>query len=335
MSTEKWKTREPVVEKDVVGPGKFGVAGLALIAQASVMRIIRCVAGIAPRLQRHIENRFGMTVGAFQCLVRPMDFVVRVDVVVELYEFPPGADMAGVARSAQVTVVIVILEVAGNAGHIELVREGIIAVALTTREIRMVPVKREPGVPRMVKACIVPTNRAMAVLALLATFAVVHIVLSVAAIAGYRRIRKRVVFVAVEALCVLVEPDKRVAGDVVIKSDIQPAARRMAVSALRAHRVAVNIVRLVAAVAILRGITEPGIRRVAALATGLGMFAVQRKVGVMMIEGRPVELHNIGIPAFVISVAAETGASAGLPVAAMKTHVGADIISDLIVAVQA
>ena len=50
----------------------------------------------------------------------------------------------------------------------------------------------------------------------------------------------------------------------------------------------------------------------------------------MMIEGRPVELHNIGIPAFVISVAAETGASAGLPVAARKTHVGADLISDLI-----
>jgi hypothetical protein len=56
-----------------------------------------------------------------------------------------------------------------------------------------------------------------------------------------------------------------------------------------------------------------------ALALCVGMCADERKVSPVVVESHLVELHDIGIPPFVIGMAAETATAAGLSVTAMET----------------
>ena len=53
--------------------------------------------------------------------MRPMQFVTRVRVVIEKDERPLAAHVAGIAGAAEMTVVIVVLDVTGHTTGFELV----------------------------------------------------------------------------------------------------------------------------------------------------------------------------------------------------------------------
>ena len=79
------------------------------------------------------------------------------------------------------------------------------------------------------------------------------------------------------------------------------------------------VVVLVAAVAVLWRIPKLDVRLMTVLALRVCVRADEHKVGLVVIESHPVELHDIGIPPFVIGMAAETATAAGLSVTTMET----------------
>ena len=106
-----------------------------------------------------------------------MQFVFRVGGMVECHERPFGADVAGVTGAAEVSFVLIVLEVARDTGSVELIDEGVLAVAVAAAQFAMVSLQNKFRVPGMIEARIVPAGRAVTVLALLAAPAFVRIVI--------------------------------------------------------------------------------------------------------------------------------------------------------------
>ena len=97
------------------------MAILAPCALRTRMWIVLQMAGITPRPQGDLEDRVDMTGRAFDRCMRPMQFMIRVSVVIEYDERPLAAYMAGIAGTAEMSVVIVVLEVTGQTSGVELV----------------------------------------------------------------------------------------------------------------------------------------------------------------------------------------------------------------------
>lgn len=112
--------------------------------------------------------------------------------------------------------------------------------------LRVSAVELEARVAIVIETSIVPAEGAMTVAALVAAASVVGVVFGMTAVAGCRRVGKRIVYVAVEAGRFLVFADQGEAGRVVIKFDLEPVVRGMAVAALRTKRARVRVVVFVA-----------------------------------------------------------------------------------------
>ena len=79
------------------------------------MRIVLGMARIAARPRRDVEYGFPVTVGAFERLVCTMDLMIGVDVVIEGNLRPVRARVTGIAPASEQTIVVIVLEVAGDA----------------------------------------------------------------------------------------------------------------------------------------------------------------------------------------------------------------------------
>lgn len=121
-------------------------------------------------------------------------FVVEADI------FPGSARMAGAAIITKVTLVIVVFEVATDAGGVEFVRKRVFAVTVATNELSVSAVEYKLRVASMVEAGVGPAGRRMTIAALLAAATVMGIVFCVTAETGRRRILKCLIFVAAAAL---------------------------------------------------------------------------------------------------------------------------------------
>ena len=109
----------------------------------------------------------------------------------------------------------------------------------------------------------------------------------------------------------------------------------MAIRTLGAHRVAMNVIGFVAGKAVRRRLAMLAAGLVAFSALGFAVFAEQGKVGQFMIEGVFVELHDIGIPAFMVGMTACTVIVSRIAGQAVKTGSGLHISGDILVTVQA
>ena len=137
VRAEQREARQAVVEENIIRPRGLIMAVIALCALSAFVRIIFRVTGITARLQCGIVNRLDVTVLALESLVRAVNLVVCVGIVIELHECPTRTDMAGFAGPTEMSVMVVVLEVTGNAGHVELVSEWVFAVAIVTTEFGM------------------------------------------------------------------------------------------------------------------------------------------------------------------------------------------------------
>ena len=241
-----------MVEENVILPGVLVVAIETLRPLRSLVGIFVFVARQAVGLQSDIENWFKMAGEAFERLVRASQCIAGSGVMVEAGILPKIVFMTGATIVAEMAVVIVIFQVTAHTRDIEFVRERLFTVTITTDEFTMPAVECKSGVAGMVEAGIGPARRRMAIAALLATAALVDVVLSVAAVTGRFGIQKSLVFVASAALRGGMIADQRVIRRVVVEFHVQPLGRRMAVAAFSPHRLAMDIVRLVAAIALCR-----------------------------------------------------------------------------------
>jgi len=145
--------------------------------------------------------------------VRTVQRVTRIDIVVEPDIVKPFRYVAGITVLTEMAVVIVVIKVAGDAGRIHAIAERVITVAVATNKRRMLTEQFEGRVTRVVKRCVVPVSRLMAVAALLATAPVMCVVIRMATETRGRRLGKRVLGVAVETACRLVGTDQCKIGD--------------------------------------------------------------------------------------------------------------------------
>ena len=202
-------------------------------------------------------------------------------------------------------------------------------------QLAVVAVQRELCISCMIEARVVPSSRAVAVLALLAALAIVRVVFRVAAVTCRRRALERLVFVAGKALRLKVETDQREACHVMIELDVEPAGGRVAIATFGSHRFIVNIIFNVARVAFGFGIAKFRLRFMATAAIHVGMIAFQSEVRVLVIEQLPVQYNDRGISSVMILVAVCAIVESGILGQAMETDDIADIKGDVLVAVQA
>lgn len=92
---------------------------------------------VASGLQRDVEYGIDMAIGAFERLVRAVNLVIRVGVVIKPDKRPVAAHVAGIAGGTQEPIVIIVVEVAGNAGHVEFISERVFAVTVAATKLGM------------------------------------------------------------------------------------------------------------------------------------------------------------------------------------------------------
>jgi len=169
----------------------------------------------------------------------------------------------------------------------------------------------------------------VAVAALLATAAVVGVVLGVT-VEAFRRWRlEGLVFMAPGTLGFRMFADQREAGRVVIELDVGPGYGAMTVAAFRPHGVAMNIVGLVAGETLRRRIAVLSVFFVALRALGFAVLAQELEVGEIVVERAFIEMDDIGIPAFMVCMTARTAVIARIAEQSVKprpiAYVGRDI----------
>lgn len=137
MCSQERETRQAVVEEDLVRPRILGMAVQADRPLRAVVGIVFFVTGQAAGVRFGFENRLDVALFACDQFVRAVEAMLRVGVMVEVNHRPCVRGMAGIAGAPEVAVMIVILEMARDAGDIHFVIERILAMAIAAGKFRM------------------------------------------------------------------------------------------------------------------------------------------------------------------------------------------------------
>ena len=329
------ETGQAVIEENVVLPGQLIVAVRAGGAERAVVGIVVFMAGQAIRGECDFENGLDVAGRALDFRVSAKQSVPGVDVMVEMDLRPTGTRVAGLARFAEVTLVVVVFTVTADAFHRELVRERVLAMAGVALLLGMLAIEQEAGIAIVVEARVIPAHGAVAIAAVVATATVVGVVLGVAAKARRRGIGERVVRMAVEAGRFLVFADQRIAGGVVVESHLLPVVGSVTITALRTECPGVRVVVLVAGKAVARRFPAPLVGLVTVVAIVVGVFAEQREVGEFVIEGLRIEADDIRVATLMVGVTGGARSLAGPTILAVEAKLPIDVVRDLFVTVEA
>ena len=199
----------------------------------------------AVRSRRCIEDRFNVARSAFSIGMCTKQRMSRVDVMIEMHVRPPGRCMTGIAGTTEVPVVVVVVFMTGDAGRTQAVGKRIRAMATVASLLGVHAIEGKLCVALMIEARFVPINRAVTIAAFGTAAPIVRVILGMAGVTRGRRILERVVGVTVKTPRPLVVTDQREAGRVVIKLNVQPTFRCMAVAALRTESARMCVVALV------------------------------------------------------------------------------------------
>lgn len=234
MNAEQWESRQIVVEEDVVRPCMFVVAVKAKSALGSLVGVVILMADQAILDKLDLEDRLDVARDTLSQCMGPLQRIGGLDSVIELDIHPLIIDVAGIAGGTEVPVVVVVLEVTGNAGDIQRVGERIVAMAGVAGELAVAAVERETRVAPMIEAGIGPAGRRMTVLAFLSSAAVMCVIRRMAGVAIRFRGLELAVDVAGRAGRVHVFAGQWEFGRIMIELDLGPAQRGMAAATLGA-----------------------------------------------------------------------------------------------------
>ena len=334
VRAEQRKSCQAMVEEDLVRPGVFVVAIETVGTLGTVMRVVFFVACKTVRLRCYLEDRFDVTGLTLDQLVRTIEHVVRVGVVIEEDRRPRLGCMAGLAGGPEVTVMVVVFEVTGDAGDVQVIGERVLAMTVATALLGVFSIERKVRIARMIEFRVVPAGRRVAIAALLSAATVVGVVFGVAIEARGRRGLEGLVFVATGAFRLCVFADQRETGSFMVEFDVGPGDGRMAVGALRTHGVAMHVVGLVAGKAVRGRIAMLAACLVAFDTLGFSVFSEQWKIREIVIERVFVEMHDIGMPSFMIGMAGSAGRIAGLRRQTMKSRLRGYVSGDVFMTVE-
>ena len=168
-----------MVEEDRILPIDFSVACLALSTQRLLVHVILKMAGITTGIERHFENRFNVAIDARRLEVTAEQFVIGIEVMIEVRLRPGATVVAGVALVAAVGIVLVIFEMTRYALHAHGVFEWILGVAVATGELGMSAKEVKVGIPDMIEARVMPVGRVVAAATLIAAAPVMCVIVGV------------------------------------------------------------------------------------------------------------------------------------------------------------
>ena len=155
------------------------------------------------------------------CAVQRM---TGIRVVVERDVCEAFRQVAGIATPSHKAVVVVVFAVAGKIVGFHFIAERIVAVAVAADEQGVLAGQFESRIARVIEGSVLPLGRLVTVAALLATAAVMGVVLGMARIAGARCVDKRMLGMAIEAAGGFMATDQCEARCRVIESHVRPAA---------------------------------------------------------------------------------------------------------------
>ncbi len=128
---EQRKTRQAMIEEDVLCPRGFVVAVLASCSLGSLVRIIFLVTVAATHRRLSVKQRFDMTTSTFYIGMRTLEDVSGVDVVIKRKLRPLVRDMACFATLPKVPLVIIVALMARETGCGQLISKWVITMAVT------------------------------------------------------------------------------------------------------------------------------------------------------------------------------------------------------------
>lgn len=123
------KARQAVVEERCFGPGCLGMATLADIPLCAIVNLVFKVTGRTSGAGFFLIDGFQMTLFALRLRVLAAQDEPRIDGVIEDGLSPAIICVATSAIASVIALVMVVFEVAADAGHVELVVERIFTVA--------------------------------------------------------------------------------------------------------------------------------------------------------------------------------------------------------------
>ena len=332
---EQREPRKVVIEKYPFGPCRLAMTVGTCGTLGSLVRIVFGVAVVALHGKRNLEDGLDVTELALEFPVRPAQHIVGIRIVIENAACPVVSAVAGLAGFAEVTFVIVILEVTGNAGRLQLVGEWILAVTIVASNFRVPSGQQKVRVSCVIEGRIEPVGGLMAVAALGAAAAIMRVVIGMTVVAGCGRLQECLIFVTVQTCRCQVFAEQWVAGAAVIEFDIEPAAWRMTVGTLGAHGFAVNVVLFVTRKTRRRRIPVLVFSLVTVRTLRLHVLPVQREIGQRVVKIGLVETNNVRVATFMVRVAVSAFSCACISGQTVKPALCVKIAGNVFMAVKA
>lgn len=293
------------------------VAQRAIAGQAALVMLILVAARAGPR--RLLEGGRAVAFLARHNGVAP-DEREACDIVIEGHlPAPAGLFVALLAAGAQLRLMRVILLVAGDAGCCELVAIKVAGVTGIAFDLGVLSAQRELGHAVVIELHGLPLGRGVASLALGAVACRMSVLQAMAGDAGRWEILVAFSGMTGGAVDVLVGAFKGEFGLAVVER-LDPAPAILAVAAITGftQAQAVRILRFVAIEAAAGGAPERNRGCMATLAPSGLVHPLELEVGNRVVEGLAVQLHDVGGPALVITVAKFAVLAQCISLAAMK-----------------
>ena len=273
-------------------PAVLQVARRAIAPQIALMRVLTDMARGAFARRFKAVHGFDVAGGAAHTLVRPDQGETRRLVVIENRPFPARRRMAGRAIAAIIPLVDVVLAMTGGALHRRAQPLVLRAMAGSAGDRAMLSDERKAR-PPMIEQGAFPAQLGVAAGAVGTVAALVDIVGQVARDALSRRSGEAIADMAIGASGHLMRADQLKAGRGVIElMDDLPATFAVAAGAILAEAGLMDVVFDMAGNAGSRRGTKLHFGLVAIRAGQSAMLAVDRKVGLAMVEARAFEVHR-------------------------------------------
>ena len=259
------------------------MAGATVFRESAIMCIILTMAGdtVAGSIRKHLGFVAGFT----------LDVVVFAEqresgqVMSEVRRFFPTRFVVTVLTLFPLfALVYVIIEMTGNAGAIHLIGKRIFAMAVVAGQFTMTALKRELSISAVIKARIVPVDRAMAIAAFVSASTVMGIVCFVAGVTICRRAQIGGIFMAIQTIGLDMMTDQWIVGNIVIEFGVLPTGGVMAVHAGRTKAVLMHVIFLMTVNAGAGCITMFVGRLVAVNTKRVKVFTQQIKISKEVIE---------------------------------------------------
>lgn len=262
-----------------------------------------------------------MTVRARDVRMCAIQCEIGVAIMVEPAVSPRFSRMALRTVGAIPPVVLIVFQVTADTRRFQFVAEGVLGMAIATRQVGVTAIEWKFRVAGMIEAGVRPVCGVVAVLALIATFSIVFIILFVAGEAGVRRPFKQLDFVAILASCFSVFADECIVCRIMVKVNVYPVRFVVTVRAYFGRILLVRFVLRVAGGALIRCVTVLFVRHMTIDAFQFSMVTEQFEIRELVIKRLFIESENVCIAALMVGMAGSTSVGPGIFRSSVVTQV--------------